>query len=71
MLDKIDTGEELAIVVVKEYQHNSTVNGFHVYKEIYPVKGEVLDTRMEPENPTDKYAVRKQWKRCGTFGESK
>ena len=58
MLQKIDTREELAIVVVKEYEHNSTVKGFHVYKEIWnTVKGEALDTRMEPDNPTDKYAV--------------
>ena len=43
---------------MKEYQHNSPVKRFHVYKEIWnPVKGEILDTRMEPENPTDKYTV--------------
>ena len=43
---------------MKEYQHKSTVKGFHQYKEIWnPVEGEVLDTRTEPENPTDKYAV--------------
>ena len=58
MLEKINTNEKLKIVIVKEYQHKSTVKGFHVYKEIWnPVEGEVLDTRMEPENPTDKYAV--------------
>ena len=58
MLEKINTNEKLKIVIVKEYQHKSTVKGFHVYKEISnPVKGEVLDTRMESENPTDKYAV--------------
>ena len=43
---------------MKEHQHNSKVKAFHVYKEIWnPVKREVLDTRMEPENPTDKYSV--------------
>ena len=58
MLEKIDTSEELAIVVVKEHQYSSILKGFHVYKEIWnPVKGEVLDTRMEPGNPTDQYAV--------------
>ena len=58
MSEKIDTSEELAIVVMKEYQHNPTVRGFYVYKEIWnPVKGEVLDTIMEPENPTNRYAV--------------
>ena len=58
MLEKINTNEKLKIVIVKEYQHKSTVKGFHVYKEIWnSVEGEVLDTRMEPENPTDKYAV--------------
>ena len=48
----------MAVAVVKEYQHNSTVKGFDVYKEIWnPVRREVLDTGMEPENPTNKYAV--------------
>ena len=27
MLEKIDTSEELAVVIVKEYQHNSTIKG--------------------------------------------
>ena len=58
MLEKINTNEKLRIVIAKEYQHKSTVKGFHVYKEIWnPVDGGVLDTRMEPENPTDKFAV--------------
>ena len=56
LLEKINTNKKLKIVIVKEYQHKSTVKGFLVYKEIWnPVEGEVLDTRMEPENPTDKY----------------
>ena len=71
MLEKINTNEKLKIKIkVKEYQHKSTVKVFHVYKEIWnPVEGEVLDTRMEPENPTDKYAVciGKKWKYCGTL----
>ena len=70
MLEKINANEKLKIVIVKEYQHKSTVKGFHVYKEIWnPVEGEVLDTIMEPENPRDKYAVciEKKWKCCGTL----
>ena len=40
MLEKINTNEKLKIVIMKEYQHKYTVNGFHVYKEIWnPVKG--------------------------------
>lgn len=55
MLEKIDTSEGLAIVAVKEYQHNSTIKSFYVYKVILnPVKGEVLDIRMESKNPTNK-----------------
>ena len=58
MLEKINTNEKLKIVIVNEYQHKSTVKGFHVYEETWnPVWGEVLDTRMELKNPTDKYAV--------------
>ena len=70
MLEKINTYKKLKIVIVKEYQHKSTVKGFHVYKEIWnPIEGEVLDTRMELENPMDKYAVciEKKWKCCGTL----
>ena len=41
MLEKINTNEKLRIVIAKEYQHKSTVKGFHVYKEIWnPVMGE-------------------------------
>ena len=48
MLEKIDTSEGLAIVAVKEYQHNSTIKSFHVYKVfLNPMKGEFLDIRME------------------------
>ena len=58
MLEKVNTNEKLNIVIVEEYQYKSTVKGFHVYKEIWnPVEGEVLDTRMESENPTDNYAA--------------
>ena len=35
MLEKVNTNEKLKIVIVKEYQHKSTVKGFHVYKEIW------------------------------------
>ena len=50
MLEKINRSEELPIVVVKEYQQNPTVKGFHVYKENWNhFKDKVLDTRMEPE----------------------
>ena len=35
MTGKINTKEKLKIVIVREYQHNSTVTGFHVYKEIW------------------------------------
>ena len=31
MLEKINTNEKLKIIIVKEYQHKSTVKGFHVY----------------------------------------
>ena len=73
-LEKTNKNEKLKIVIVKEYQHKSTVKSFHVYKEIWnPFEGEVLDTRMEPGNLTDKYAVciEKKWKRCGTLAYGK
>ena len=34
------------------------VKGYQVYKRVWtPISNEVLQTRREPENPTDKYAV--------------
>ena len=58
VLEKVNTNEKLKIVIVKEYQHKFPVKGFHVYKEIWnPVEGEVLDTRIEPENLADNYTV--------------
>ena len=49
---------ELPIVVTKNWEVASYVKGYHVYKRVWtPISNEVLQTRREPENPTDKYAV--------------
>ena len=49
---------ELPINVTKDWEVTSYVKGNHVYKRVCtPVSNEVLQTRREPENPTDKYAV--------------
>ena len=49
---------ELPIVVTKNWEVASYVKGYHVYKRVWtPISNEVLQTRKEPENPTDKYAV--------------
>ena len=50
----------LPIVVTKNWEVASYVKGYyHVYKRVWtPISNEVLQTRREPENPTDKYAVR-------------
>ena len=49
---------ELLIVVPKNWEVASYVKGYHEYKRVWtPISNEVLQTRMEPENPTDKYTV--------------
>ena len=50
--------QELVITLIKEFEVQSYIKGYHVYKnEWIPFKGEVLETRKEPENSVDKYAV--------------
>ena len=48
---------ELPIVVTKNWEVASYVKGYHLYKRVWTPISEVLQTRREPENPTDKYAV--------------
>ena len=49
---------ELLIVVTKNWKVACYVKGYHVYKRMWtPFSNEILQTRREPENPTDKYAV--------------
>ena len=49
---------ELPIVVTKNWEVASYVKGYQVYERVWtPISNEVFQTRREPENPTDKYAV--------------
>ena len=49
---------ELPIAVTMNWEVASYVKGYHVYKRGWtPISNEVLQTRRESENPTDKYAV--------------
>ena len=49
---------ELSTFVTKNWEVASYVKGYHLYKRMWtPIHNEVLQTRREPENPTDKYAV--------------
>ena len=50
--------EPMEIILLTYHEMNSTVMGFHVYRNKWePVFGEILNTRMEPQNEVDKYAV--------------
>ena len=50
--------EELPIILLKEYKLSSHVKGYHADMTIWePKNGEFLETRLEPENEFDKYAV--------------
>ena len=49
---------ELPIIKLEEYRLTSHVKGYHEYKGIWKPKiGDVLKTKREPENKTDKFAV--------------
>ena len=49
---------ELPITKLEEYRLTSHVKGYHEYKGIWkPEIGNVLKTKREPENKTDKFAV--------------
>ena len=50
----------IPIIREKEVELISFVMGFHEYKNIWtPAENETLNTRMEPENKIDKFAVAK------------
>ena len=49
---------ELPIIKLEEYRLTSHVKGYHEYKGIWkPEIGDVLKTKREPENKTDKFVV--------------
>ena len=49
---------ELPIIKLEEYRLTSHVKGYHEYKGIWkPEISDVLKTKREPENKTDKFAV--------------
>lgn len=57
-LTKMDLDEEMPIVVTVNFDVDSYVKGYHEYKSIWTPKiGEKLQTKREPENLVDKYAV--------------
>ena len=50
--------EPVEIILLTYHEMKSTVMGFHVYRNKWePVIGEILNTRMEPQNEVDKYPV--------------
>ena len=50
--------EPMGIILLTYHEMNSTMVGFHVYRNKWePVIAEILNTRMEPQNEVDKYAV--------------
>ena len=68
---------ELPIIKLEEYRLTSYVKGYHEYKGIWKPKiGDVLKTKKEPENKTDKFAMAignwplkegKKWEICKTI----
>ena len=54
VLEKIFNQEEVPVIVLKEFEIDTYVNGHHVYKDIWtPEIGENLDVQIEPNNPAD------------------
>ena len=49
---------EIKVIVTRNFEMISYVNGYHVYKTLCnPLIGEFLSFEREPDNPVDKYAV--------------
>ena len=54
----ISLSYEISLVIVREFKCESMIKGYHAYMNDWtPVLGESLQTRPEPENEIDKYAV--------------
>ena len=54
----INETQPIEIILIKYYETNSTVMGYHEYQKKWDaVIGEVLEAKMEPTNDIDKYAV--------------
>ena len=54
----ISISYEISLVIVREFKCESMIKGYHAYMNDWtPVLGESLQTRPEPENEIDKYAV--------------
>ena len=48
----------IPIIKEKEYQIDSFVMGYHVYRNIWsPKEKDILNTEIEPSNVVDKFAV--------------
>ena len=54
----INEKQPIEIILLKYFETNSTVMGFHKYQSKWdPFIDEILEARMEPANEIDKYAV--------------
>ena len=58
VLEKIFNQEEVPVIVLKEFEIDTNVNGHHVYKDLWtPEIGENLDVQIKSNNLADKYAA--------------
>ena len=54
----INEKQPIEIILIKCYETNSTVMGYHEYQKKWDADiGEVLEAKTEPTNEKDKYAV--------------
>ena len=64
-----NNGESLQIIISTEFSVHASVMGFRVYRNIWPLKiAAILETRIEPENKEDKYALPVIDKECCLIG---
>ena len=54
---KFSSSYEMPMVIIKEFETESVIKGYHAYIDWTSILVENLSTRTEPENETDKYAV--------------
>ena len=58
MEEKVSSSIEMPLVIIKEFENESVIKGYHAYMNDWtPILGENLPTSPEPQNEIDKYAV--------------
>ena len=48
------------VIAMEEFFERNYIQGYHIYKEVWEAVGEALVCEIEPKNPSDQYAAKKE-----------